>query len=114
MITRVTLADLKQKIAAASPPPLVVAAMDSRGTRYQLSTPRPTARVVGNVFSKADAECIAALWVWGQRLIEEVEERAAPPARMNSVVEMADGTKKAIPPPPLRRRRHFKPGPVVA
>jgi hypothetical protein len=102
MITRVTLEMLKRCITTASPSPLIVAQLDSKGSRFQLSTPRPGAKVVGVVNSRADAECMAALWVWGQALIAEVELWRDHPARA-AVEEMQ--TEKAPPPDTIIKTR---------
>ena len=77
MIPQPQLETLKRLIKAAAPPPLIVAPMDARGSRFQLSTPRPGARIVGTAFTKADAELMAALWQWGALLIADLEHTVA-------------------------------------
>ncbi len=74
MIPQPKLDELKRLIKAAAPPPLIVSQMDSRGQRFQLSTPRPGATIVGTAFKKADAELMAALWQWGALLIADLEQ----------------------------------------
>ena len=120
MIPQPQLETLKRLIKAAAPPPLIVAPMDARGSRFQLSTPRPGARIVGTAFTKADAECMAALWQWGALLIADLEHTVAvakhyremcaslPPER----IPLRDERIKDSRPESLIKRRH-SPGRVA-
>ena len=120
MIPQPKLDDLKRLIKAAAPPPVVVSPMDSRGQRFQLSTPRPGATVVGTAFKKADAELMAALWQWGALLIADLEQTVEVAKHYKSLAtpEMeATGTGAApegrsFTGPPIKRRH--SPGQVTS
>src|SRR5882724_11070626 len=95
MIPQPKLDDLKRLIKAAAPPPVVVSPMDSRGQRFQLSTPRPGATVVGTAFKKADAELMAALWQWGALLIADLEQTIAVAKHYRDLVQGGDAKSTA-------------------
>lgn len=77
MIPTSTLQDWKRLLAKAAPPPVIVAAMDQKGTKFQLQTPRPIAKIVGTVFDRANAEFLAACYQAVPQLIAEVERLRA-------------------------------------
>lgn len=77
MIPTATLQDWKRLLAKAAAPPVIVAAMDQKGTKFQLQTPRPLAKIVGTVFDKANAEFLSACYQAVPQLIAEVERLRA-------------------------------------
>ena len=97
MIPQPQLDTLKRLIKAAAPPPLIVAPMDARGSRFQLSTPRPGARIVGTAFTKADAECMAALWQWGALLIADLEQTVEVAKHYRTIAQQVEQIHEATP-----------------
>ena len=112
MIPQPKLDELKRLIKAAAPPPLIVSPMDSRGQRFQLSTPRPGATIVGTAFKKADAELMAALWQWGALLIADLEQtiEVAKHYRTQAAASVGAVDEELM----EKRRRRHSPGRVAS